>query len=67
MTLPLAPEHCPQCGGPIDVQFDVETEEPVLSAYMRRGEELPRRKRIAPAVAFCNGCEFAVEVQLRKE
>lgn len=55
---PIAkPGACPECGGAIEVQTRVEVSEPP------REGETERRRRIARAVEFCNGCEYAKEVR----
>lgn len=56
------PSACPLCGGELDVQRDVTVDEPYFPTHPLRGAPLPRRRRVAAAVAFCNGCEYADEV-----
>ena len=55
MTTPF---KCPDCGSPLDLQTDAETEDLVFLKATRTVESV-RRKAI---VAFCTGCEFCVEV-----
>ena len=54
---------CPDCGNVLDLQRNVEVDEPYFPTHPLRDQPLPRRRRIAKMVAFCNGCEFAQEVE----
>ncbi len=60
---PVEPPRCPDCGGELDVQENVVVDEPYFPLYPLRDAELPRRKRIAKRVAFCNGCEYVKEIE----
>jgi hypothetical protein len=53
---------CPDCGNVLDLQRDVEVDEPYFPTHPLRDQPLPRKRRIAKLVAFCNGCEYAEEV-----
>lgn len=61
---------CPDCGSEFEIEKNVTVSEPYWPKnfvhYVNGGpaRELPRRKRIAKAVAFCTGCEFVHEIQL---
>lgn len=55
--------RCPQCSSELDVQRDVLVDEPYIPKYPLRNEPLPRRKRVAKLVAFCNGCEYVKEIE----
>lgn len=60
MTTPFT---CPECGvGELSIDTDAETEE-VYWPKGHIGTTLPKRLRPA-IVAFCNACEFAVELNL---
>ena len=59
------PARCPQCSGDLNIERNVKVSEPMLTGFMIRGAELPRRTRIAYAAAFCCGCEYAVELNKR--
>lgn len=59
---PADDSRCPDCGGVLDVQRNVVVDEPYLAGYMVRAAPLPRRRRIAARVAFCNACEYVKEM-----
>lgn len=55
--------RCPDCGGRLFIDPDAETEIPIV----RRGIAIRDRAlptvRMRVAVAFCDRCEFSLEIQ----
>jgi len=56
----ITPYTCPDCSSPLDLQEDAETETPVFRVQTVGIVEMVRRTAI---VAFCTGCEFAIEIR----
>jgi hypothetical protein len=57
------PYRCPECGSPLELQTEVVKGEPYAPAFHRRNEPTPVREVTVPAVAFCTGCEWVIEVR----
>lgn len=55
----LTPYTCPECSSPLEIHTDAEVEDQMWRAATYRIETF-----IRPAtVAFCTGCEFAIELR----
>lgn len=60
MTTPF---KCPDCGAPLELDEQAETETTVFRQYPGTMPYLEQVRRPA-VVAFCGGCEFALEVKV---
>ena len=58
MTTPYA---CPSCGSPLDLDDTAETEQTIWHPNPGGMPYVETTRRPA-VVAFCSGCEFAIEV-----
>lgn len=61
-TLDTLGDRCQNCGSTFTIDVTAEKEVPIHPGYHVVGTELPV-KRVQCTVAFCNGCEFAVELR----
>lgn len=52
---------CPECGDTFTIDPNAVTVEEYHPGYHNADEPLPTRERTC-IVAFCNGCEFCVEI-----
>lgn len=60
MTTPYV---CPDCGAPLDLDEHAETEVPIWHSNVGGMPYIETVRRPA-VVAFCTGCEFAIEVRV---
>jgi hypothetical protein len=58
---------CPDCGGAIDIQCDVMTEDVYVTPFVVANDDgtfpFTTRPRQTFAVAFCSACEWAHEIR----
>lgn len=54
---------CPECGGSLTVDPTAE-KEVAIAAALQVGTRPLEVRLVGCTVAFCNACEFAIEVQL---
>jgi hypothetical protein len=57
------PYRCPECGSPLQLETEVVKGEHYMPAFHYWKDPLPVREVVVPAVAFCSGCEFVIEVR----
>jgi len=58
----ICPVPCPHCGAALTIDPFAETESPVYTAPRGEMPRIEYRRRVC-IVAFCSGCEFAIEVR----
>jgi hypothetical protein len=64
-VIELAEPRCPECGSRLQIQTAVvKGQRYFANGWIVRGAELPVRFVTVPAVAFCSGCDFVIEIQL---
>lgn len=53
---------CPECGGSFTIDPTAQREQTIAPGYFIVGRSEFERRLVTVTVAFCNGCEFAIDI-----
>jgi hypothetical protein len=60
----MMPPRCPTCGGSFTIDPTAEVERTIAPPFFVVGRDQLERRRVRRPVAFCNDCEFSVELSV---